>query len=166
MDLYSSNHFLSPEGNTFLTRSRTTFAACTVDLFKMVASSKGYVVGIIDWGRNGHCSRASDVRVAQLICKNLQIVGAEVAVVIQHMVMSRFAGALDTSMATEVPVKLERVAHLGIDHSTGWNVLALTSLISRIFSKESSTMALLNDDKGYLRLVLWMKLEACMLKSL
>ncbi len=166
MDLYSSYHFLFLQSNAFSTRCRTAFAAASVDLLQVVAGSKCYVVGVIGRGGDGHCSRTTHVGVAQLIGKNLQFIRLEVAVIIQHVVMSWFASALYASVAKEVKIELRRMANLSIDNCPGRRISAFSSLIPGIFREESSMVALLNNNEGYLRLVTWVKLATCLLESL
>lgn len=58
-------------------------------LDQVVAGSEGDQVGVVGRRRDRHGARAAHVRVAQLVRQTLQLVGVEVVVVPQHVVVRR-----------------------------------------------------------------------------
>lgn len=122
-------------------------------------------MGIVGWRGDGECSRTLDIGVTQLIRKNLQIVILEVAIVIQHMVMSWLAGTLATGMAQEIPIKFGWMTNLGIDNCPSWGVFALPSLIPWILGEKSNVFALLNNDERDLGFVILVQLATCLLRN-
>ena len=60
----------------------------------VVARAERDQMGVVGGGGYRDASRAPHVRVAQLVGEHLQLIGAEVVVVPQHVVVRRPAGAL------------------------------------------------------------------------
>lgn len=56
---------------------------------EMVAGPEGHEMGVVGGCRDGHGPGAADVRVTQLVREHLQLVGRQVVVVPQHVVVRR-----------------------------------------------------------------------------
>lgn len=75
---------------------RLPLSSSPVVLFvhQVIAGAKSHQMGIVGRRRNGNGAGAAHVSVAQLIRKHLKLVGGEVIVVPEHVVVRRPAGTL------------------------------------------------------------------------
>ncbi|BAS80243.1 Os02g0672250 [Oryza sativa Japonica Group] len=52
------------------------------------------------------------LRVAQVVCQSLQTISSELVLIPQNMIMCRATSDLNARMATQVEIKLSRMAYL------------------------------------------------------
>ena len=139
---------------------RRSLAAVVVLLDEMVAGAEGDQVSIVGGRRYAHTARASHVRVAQLIGERLELVGREVVVVPEDVVVRGPAGALDAGVAAQVEVELGGMSDAGVDGGAGRYVAAAAALLLAVGAEEARVVALLHGDEGDARLVAGLQLHA------
>lgn len=114
---------------------------------KVEASTEGNQMGVVGGWDHRDGASAAGKGVAELVAEELQFVGLELVVVIDNMVMGGTGSSLETSVGAEEEIKLAGMTDGGVDDSSGGNVTAAISILS-VGNKETSVMALLDEDKG------------------
>lgn len=66
-------------------------------LNKVVPGAEGYQVGVVRWRRNGDAASTAYISVTQLIRQHLQLVGVEVVVIPEDMIVWWSTGSLNTN---------------------------------------------------------------------
>ena len=97
-------------------------------LDQMVARTERHQMCVVGRCRDAHTARAAHVRVTQLIRQHLQLVGVEVIVVPQHVVVRRARRALDAGVAAQVEVELGGMSDADVDRRARRDVAALANL--------------------------------------
>lgn len=111
-------------------------------------------MGIIGRCRNGNGTSTTDVSVAELIGETLQLVGIEVIVVPENMVMAWTASTLNALMRAKVEVKFGWVGNASIDSRAGWYVARFSRLLLLISTKQSGVVPFLYNYKRDTRFVI------------
>lgn len=147
MDLDGTSHVR--ESGVFAGATRlTSFPTVVLAIDQVVTSTEGDEVSVV--GRSGNRDRASaaDVGVAHLVSELLQLIGAEVVVVPQNMVVRWTRSSLNTSVTAQVEVELGWMCDSDIDSGAGRNVEGFPDLILLVDSEETSVVTFLNSDEG------------------
>ena len=97
-------------------------------LDEVIARAEGDEMRVVGRRRDGDAARAAHVRVTQLIRQHLQLVGVEVIVVPQHVVVRRARRALDAGVAAQVEVELGGMSDADVDRRARRDVAALANL--------------------------------------
>ena len=97
-------------------------------LDEVIARAEGDEMRVVGRRRDGDATRAAHVGVTQLIRQHLQLVGVEVIVVPQHVVVRRTRRALDAGVAAQVEVELGGVSDADVDRRARRDVAALANL--------------------------------------
>ena len=69
---------------------------------QVVACPEGHEVSVVGGGGDGHGAGAANVRVAQLVRQQLELIGREAVIVPKHVVVRRAAGALEKQLGGEI----------------------------------------------------------------
>ena len=123
-------------------------------LNQVIASSESNKMGIVGRCRNGNGTSTADVSVAELIGETLQLVGVEVIVVPENMVMAWTARTLNALMWAQVKIKFGWVGNASIDSCASRYVARFARLLFLVSAKESRVVALLHNDKRDTRFVI------------
>lgn len=111
------------------------------------ASTGGNQVGIVGGGNHGDGAGTAGKRVAEVIGEGLQLVGLELVVIVDNVVVGGTAGSLDTFVGTKEEVKLARMADGCVDDCTSRDVAGTVSVL-RLNHKKASVVTLLDKDEG------------------
>lgn len=114
---------------------------------KVEASTEGHQVSVVGGGDDGDGAGAAGKGVAQLVAEGLELVGFEVVIVVDDVVMRGTAGSLDTAVGAEEEVELVRVADGSVDDSTGGDVTRAIAVLGADY-EEASVMTLLHQDES------------------
>lgn len=96
---------------------------------------------------------------AQVVGQGLELVGRELVVVLQDLVVGRARGAKEARVALDVEIKLERVDNRRVNTSA--RVAVAAAIGGRgAHREEAGVVALLNNDKGDVRLIVGFEVAA------
>lgn len=102
---------------------RAPLPTIVILLYQVVPSSKRDQMRVVRRRRYRHTSRASNIRVAELVGQRLQLVGREMIIVPQNVVVRRPARALDARVTAQIKIEFSRVRDAGVDRRA-WRYVA------------------------------------------
>ena len=147
MDLDGASH-VGESGVLAGAAGLTSFPAVVFAVDQVIAGTEGDEMGVVGGGGDGHRAGTADVGVAHLIGELLQLVGAEVVVVPEHMVVGRTGGALNTGVTAQVEVELGRVGDPHVHGGARGDVEGLPDLVLLVHGEETGVVAFLHGDEG------------------
>ena len=127
---------------------------------QMVSGPEGDKVSVVGWSWNRHGARATDVSVAKLESQLLQLVGVKVVIIPQDMIVAWPACSLNALVRAQIEVELCGVGNADIDCRSCRDVARLPRLFFLISTEQTGVVALLNDNEGDPRLVVWLQPDA------
>ena len=86
-------------------------------------------VGVVGGGGVGHSPGAATVEVAEVVGEDLQLIGREVAVVPEYLVVARSTRPLDPLVAEQVEVTLGGVVYPLVHHGASQGVAVLVLVV-------------------------------------
>lgn len=113
---------------------------------EVVSRSEGHKPSVVGGRRDGHGASAADVRVAQLVRQQLQLVRCEAVIVPEHMVMRGTTRALDACVAAQVKVELRWVCDGAVHCGACRDVPTLPNPLSLVGAEQSGVVPLLDHD--------------------
>ena len=136
------------------------FARVVVLLDQMVARAERHQMSVVGGRRYGHGSRASHVRVTQLIGQRLQLVRREVIVVPQYVIMRWATRALDAGVRAQVEVELGGMSDARVHGGARRDVARAAALFFAVRAEETCVVTLLHGHKCDARLVARLQFHA------
>ena len=103
---------------------------------------------------------------AELVGQLLQLISLKSVIVPENMIVSWSGGPLDPLVGAEVEVELCRVGDADVHGGTGGDVAALAALLLLVRAEEARVVALLHHDEGDPWFVVWLQLQAIVMKMI
>lgn len=92
-------------------------------------------MSVVGRRRYGHTSRASHIRVTQLIGERLQFVGRKVIVIPQNVIVRRSTRALNARMRTQIEIEFSWMRDPGVHGGARRDVATATALLLAVGTK-------------------------------
>lgn len=137
-----------------------SFSTVVLLLDEVVPRTERDEVSVVSRCGNGYGTCASNVSVTELVGEALELVGVEVVVIPQHVVMTWTASALNALVRAEVEVEFSGMRNAGVDSGAGRDVARLAGLFLLVGAEEPRVVALLDSDERDARLVIGFQLDA------
>lgn len=118
-----------------------------IPIDQVITSTERHQMCIVRRRRDRHRPRASYIGMTHLVGQLLKLVGRQIIVIPEHMVVRWSGCSLDTSVGAEEEVEFRWMRDSHIYSCSWWDVECFSYLISFIRGEEPCVMSLLHSDK-------------------
>lgn len=123
------------ENSTQIDYSNFRFLPFRFAFDQMISSSKRDKMRVISRRRYRHRTRATHIRMTQLISQRLQFISRKMIIIPKNVIMRRSRRSLDSSVRTEIKIVLSRMCDRDIDGRSRRDIAAFTALFLFIWTE-------------------------------